>query len=94
LARSKGKEENMSDYIETFNTADMPLPKERKIITRELCRSPREPNIITRLVRPPIPLVRFDWVAFREGNEESGPHYWGATEADALAELKEYEDEN
>jgi hypothetical protein len=69
----------MSDYISTYNTADMPLPKERKIITQ--------------CVRPPIPSTRFDWVAFREGDEENGPFYWGATEADALAELKEYEEE-
>jgi hypothetical protein len=63
--------------IETFNTKDMLLPPERKIITQ--------------CVRPPIPSSRFDWVAFREGDEERGPFYWGATEADALAELKEYE---
>lgn len=69
----------MSDYIETFNTADMPLPKERKIITK--------------YIYPPIPWRSFDWVAYREGNEENGPFYWGATEADALAELKEYEEE-
>jgi hypothetical protein len=62
-----------------FNTKDMSLPKERKIITRD--------------ERPPIPITSFDWVAFREGNEETGPFYWGATEADAIAELKEYEEE-
>lgn len=69
----------MSDYIETFNTADMSLPKERKIITKH--------------EYPPIPWHSFDWVAYREGNEETGPFYWGKTEADAISELKEYEEE-
>jgi len=72
----------MNDTMDTHPwdwEVEKPLPKERKIITR--------------LVRPPVPSVRFDWVAFREGNEETGPFYWGATEADALAELKEYEEE-
>ncbi len=69
----------MSDYIQTLNTKDMPLPEERKIITRH--------------EYPPIPWRGFDWVAFREGNEESGPHYWGRTEEEAIAELREYEAE-
>jgi hypothetical protein len=62
---------------QTYKTADMPLPKERKIITR--------------YEYPPIPWRSFDWVAFREGDEETGPFYWGATEQDAITELKEYE---
>jgi hypothetical protein len=69
----------MSDYIKTFNTADMRLPKERKIITRH--------------EYPPSPFRNFDWVAYREGDEETGPFWWGRTEADAIAELKEYEAE-
>jgi hypothetical protein len=60
-------------------TSNMPLPKERKIFTGH--------------VNPPIPLRCCDWVAFREGNEETGPFYWGATEAEAIAELKENEEE-
>jgi hypothetical protein len=51
-----------------------------------------ERKIITRNERPPIPILTYDWVAFREGNEETGPFFWGTTEADAIAELKEYEE--
>jgi hypothetical protein len=65
--------------IETFNTANMPLPEERRIITKH--------------IHPPIPWRGCDWVAFREGYEENGPFYWGMTEADAISELNEYEEE-
>jgi hypothetical protein len=67
----------MSEYIQTLNTTNMTLPKERKIITRH--------------EYPPVPWRGWDWVAFREGDEETGPFYWGATQEDAIAELTEYE---
>jgi hypothetical protein len=67
----------MSEYIQTLNTANMTLPKERKIITRH--------------EYPPVPWRGWDWVAFREGDEESGPFYWGATQEDAINELREFE---
>jgi hypothetical protein len=51
-----------------------------------------KPEIITRHVYPPIPLRSFDWLAFRRGNEETGPFGWAKTEAEAIAELKENEE--
>jgi len=38
---------------------------------------------------PPIPIRDFDWVAFYEGDEETGPRGYGRTEAQAVADLKE-----
>ena len=45
------------------------------------------PRIITTLVYPPIPLRQFDWTAHRDGEEESGPTGFGATEGEAVADL-------
>lgn len=49
-------------------------------------------KIITDFVYPPIPIRNFDWVAYRDGDEE-GPQGHGATEAEAIAELMELLDE-
>jgi hypothetical protein len=53
----------------------------------------RETRIVTSYEFPPIPIRRFDWMAYREGNEEGGPRGWGATEAEAIADLQITEDE-
>jgi hypothetical protein len=51
-------------------------------------------KIITENVYPPIPLPDFDWCAYREGDEEiASKHGWGATEAEAIADLKRLEAE-
>lgn len=49
-------------------------------------------KIITEFIYPPIPVRNFDWVAYRDGDEE-GPQGHGATEAEAIAELMEMLDE-
>lgn len=49
--------------------------------------------IITRHVFPPIPDRRWDWLAFNEGEEESGHNGWGATEAEALQDLRRLDEE-
>jgi len=46
-------------------------------------------EITTRLVLPPIARRDFDWCAFIDGEEESGPYGWGATEREAILDLKE-----
>ena len=46
--------------------------------------------IITRNICPPIPTSRYDWVAYASGDEKTGPHGYGPTEAAALRELCEY----
>jgi len=52
------------------------------------------PRIISVHVRPPIPDRRWDWCAYRDGQEELGHYGWGATEAEALADLKDLEAED
>ena len=44
-------------------------------------------KVITRNVYPPIPDRRFDWTAYYDGEEESNHAGWGATEAEAIADL-------
>lgn len=50
-------------------------------------------KIITEFVYPPIPIRNFDWVAYRDGDEDGGPQGHGATEEEAIAELMELLDE-
>lgn len=49
----------------------------------------RERKIVTENIYPPIPIRTMDWCAYYDGDEESGPRGWGATEAEAINELKE-----
>ena len=49
------------------------------------------PKIITRNVYPPIPDRRYDWTAYRDGEEEHAG--WGATEAEAIADLERLDQE-
>jgi hypothetical protein len=44
-------------------------------------------KIVTKNVRPPIPTTQFDWSAYFDGMEESGPYGWGSTEIAAIKEL-------
>ena len=46
-------------------------------------------KIITENCYPPIPTRQFDWVAYYDGEEESGSRGYGATEQDAIDDLKE-----
>lgn len=45
------------------------------------------PKVITHYEFPPIPVRRFDWLAFYEGDEEAGPRGWGYTEGEAIEDL-------
>jgi hypothetical protein len=45
-------------------------------------------KIITAYVNPPIPTRSYDWVAYQNGTEEEGPFGYGATELDAIENLK------
>jgi hypothetical protein len=47
-------------------------------------------RIVTENLRPPVPSRAFDWIAYREGQEE-GRRGFGSTEAEAIAELIELE---
>jgi len=44
-------------------------------------------KIITENVFPPIPTRQFDWCAWFDGHEESGPYGWGVSKDKAIAEL-------
>lgn len=48
-------------------------------------------RIVTENIRPPVPSRAFDWIAYREGNEE-GRRGFGSTEAEAISDLTEMED--
>ena len=48
-----------------------------------------KPAYNTTYVMPPIPMRDHDWCACIDGQEEDGPYGWGATEAEAIADLKE-----
>jgi len=50
-------------------------------------------KIITVNTYPPIPDRRFDWCAYRDGEEEHGHYGWGRTEAEALEDLRRMDDE-
>lgn len=54
----------------------------------------RRPKIVTSFVYPPIPVRQFDWCAYRDGEEEAGGYGYGATEAEAIADLKLNEEAN
>ena len=45
--------------------------------------------IVTEYVRPPIPTTLYDWCAYVEGEEESGPVGRGPNETEALRDLCE-----
>ena len=47
-------------------------------------------DIITEYVFPPIPQRSFDWAAYRDPEGKVG---WGKTEVEAVADLKEIEDD-
>jgi len=51
-----------------------------------------ERKIVTRFEHPPIPIRTMDWLAIYDGEEE-GAEGWGATEAEAIADLKGQDDE-
>jgi hypothetical protein len=44
-------------------------------------------KLITAYICPPIPDRNFDWVAYYEDFEESGPYGSGKTELDAIEDL-------
>lgn len=46
-------------------------------------------RIVTSFVYPPIPVRCCDWQAWLAGLEEDGPVGQGATEAEAIADLRE-----
>ncbi len=52
------------------------------------------PRIVTRHVYPPIPMRKFDWCAYRDGDVEAGNYGWGATEPDAVRDLLDKEAES
>lgn len=48
-------------------------------------------KIITEFIHPPIPDRCNDWQAYREGDDGDDLFGWGATEAEAIADLLELE---
>lgn len=50
-------------------------------------------QIIAHNIFPPIPVRDFDWCAFYEGDEERQEYGYGATEQEAIADLRKNFDE-
>ncbi len=50
-------------------------------------------KIITSYIFPPIPYRGNDWVAYYDGDEEEGQRGWGATEKEAIDDLKSWDEE-
>lgn len=50
-------------------------------------------KIITRNIHPPIPIRKYDWLAYRDGTEdlEAGIVGYGETEREAINNLLELE---
>lgn len=48
-----------------------------------------ERKIITQHVFPPLPIRAFDWCAYYDDSEESGPYGHGRTEDEAIEDLKD-----
>ena len=46
-------------------------------------------KIITHHIYPPIPIRTFDWQAYRDGDEETGPFGYGAFEHEAVEDLRQ-----
>lgn len=46
------------------------------------------PKIVTSHIYPPIPIRDYDWCAYYDGEEEGDCGY-GATEAEAIRDLKD-----
>jgi hypothetical protein len=44
-------------------------------------------KIITTCIYPPIPVRNLDWVAYYDGDEESGRYGYGETEQEAIKDL-------
>ena len=53
----------------------------------------RMSDIVMRQVFPPIPDRRFDWAVWHDGDEEEGHVGYGATPAEALADLERLDKE-
>ena len=50
-------------------------------------------RIVTHFIYPPIPNRNFDWCAYRDGEEEAGNYGSGPTEAAAVQDLLDREEE-
>ncbi len=50
-------------------------------------------KIITDHIRPPVPWRRFDWQAWRDGDDDTGPWGFGCTEDEAIKDLTEQEED-
>lgn len=66
--------------------------------TTEQCSHGSVSRIRTEFIHPPIPVRHFDWVAWIDGDEESGQYGHGTTEQEAKEELQnllaQFDEEN
>ena len=64
------------------------------VLATEKLNEKKMPEILTSHIYPPIPIRSFDWCAFfaEEEGYEDARIGWGATEEEAIADLKEQVD--
>ena len=65
----------------------------RDLLCDECCKVRDGGPILTTFVYPPIPLRTFDWQAVRDGYEPGALIGWGKTEAEAVADLLQQEED-
>jgi len=56
-------------------------------IADDMHRRATTKKIVTHNIFPPIPTRSHDWCAYFDGEEELGDYGYGATEAEAVADL-------
>ncbi len=54
------------------------------------CRSVGPRVVKTEYIFPPIPIRTEDWMAWFDDDDETGPHGFGETEADAIEDLMQW----
>lgn len=78
LKCESGRVVHASDCATSIAPAEEPGPCD--------CAKPepaKQERVRTSFIQPPIPMRAFDWVAWLEDKEESGPYGYGRTEHEA-----------
>lgn len=75
------------------DTCDGKPPTHWRVISLPAPSPSPEAPIITNYVHPPIPIRDHDWSAYRDGYEGGDPIGWGVTKEDAIADLKQQEED-
>src|SRR5262245_17562080 len=99
-AEAEGEDEDVSDLLYRLRDWSSDLPSRLREWFSTLFSSGRRQfpvnargKVIARCVHPPIPDRRRDWCAYHEGEKDWQHCGWGASEAEARADLERLDDE-